>query len=132
MAPPESEMRIFIRDLKLDMIIGIYDHEKLKPQEIVLNLEAVVAEPDDWRKDELADRVCYEEIVNSIRSRAAQNHFGLLESFAHELAEALLKDERILSISISLEKTFAISGTRSVGVELRKSRAGFICTAGSF
>ena len=113
-----SEMRIIIRDLKLDMVIGIHSHEKLKAQEVLVNLEALVTEPDDWKKDNLADRVCYEEVVHLINDLATQNGFKLLETFAHELVELLLRDRShfLLDIRLSSGKNRRHNPVRAASV----------------
>ncbi len=115
-------MRIFIRDLRLNMLVGVYEHEHTTPQEVIVNFEATVTEPVDWTQDNLDDWVSYEEVVNQIKTIAARRHLCLLETFANIIAEEVMKESRINSVRISLEKTSAISSTRSVGVEIKKSR----------
>lgn len=115
-------MKVMIRDLHLDMMIGVYEHEKIKPQPVLVNLEAVVRESPEWRSDSLDTAICYATLVEKIRNLAASKHFQLVETLVNEIADELMKDVRILQIMIRAEKTEAIDGVKSVGVELMRAR----------
>lgn len=115
-------MKVFVRDLKINMLIGIYPHEQKTLQEVIVNIEALVADPANWQRDDMADWVSYEDFVKAVMGIIETGHINLLETFAHRIADDILLNPRILSVAIKLEKTAAISGTRSVGVEYAQQR----------
>ncbi len=116
-----ATMRILIRDLRLYMSIGIYSHEKAKRQEVLVNIDAAIVPPADGNSDRMDDWVSYETAVRVIQAIAARGHINLLESFALRIADELMSDKRISSLTVRLEKTSAIPEARSVGVELTRS-----------
>lgn len=118
----KGTMRIFMRDLKLDMSIGVYDFEKNGPQPVIINIEAGIIQPPDTLIDKLGDWVSYEALVNVSKDIAADGHIHMLETYAHRIADKLLEDTRITDVHIRLEKTEIIKETTSVGVDLYKSR----------
>jgi len=115
-------VKIFVRDLKIDMLIGIYPQEHTTPQEVVANIEGIVDQPQNWQNDAMDDWVSYEEFVKTVRDIAGRGHISLLETFARKIAETLLMDQRLLEVTVRLEKTAAIPGAKSVGVEYRQGR----------
>ena len=124
MTVKNSTMRILIRDLRLDMQIGVYRHEEGRTQPVLVNIEAQVRLPDDLHSDRLEDWVDYEAAVRKIQALAADGHIRLVETFASLIADCLMEDDRILDLIIRLEKTAALPETRSVGIELRRSSLG--------
>lgn len=115
-------MRIFMRDLKLDMSVGVYDFEKNGPQPVIVNIDASIIQPDDTTTDRLDDWVSYEVLVNVSKELASDVHIHMLETYAHRIADRLLEDTRITDVHIRLEKTEIIKDTTSVGVDLVRSR----------
>lgn len=110
-------LRIFIRDLRLNIVIGVYSHEKLAPQEIIINLEAVVRQPENWRSDDLNNVVDYGEVAEKIRAIAAKHSpVKLLETFASLISEELMKDKRITELTITIEKPAIFPDARSAGI----------------
>lgn len=110
---------IFIKDLELMAVIGVYDHEKIKQQRVVANIDFTVEE-----KAEIADKiehvVCYHEVVKKIQTICERGHVNLLETLAETMASTCLEDKRILAIRIRLEKPEALREAVSVGVEIER------------
>lgn len=117
-----SYTKIFIRDLRVDMKIGIYDHEKAEVQPVVINLEAVVTPPADWRVDSYDNVVCYATIAEAIRKMAGSGHINLLETFAEHIADFCLQNGQIESVMVRVEKTAVFTFAQSAGVEIRRMR----------
>ena len=107
----------------LEAPIGIYDFEKAKPQNIVINVEISVpcALPPE---DDITYVLNYENIVNGIRQIATANHTELLETLAHRMADFCFScSEDIQDVSVSLEKPDIFEDMHSIGVNIRKSRS---------
>ena len=119
-----ARMRIAIRDLRLEMEVGIHPAEHGRRQTVIVNLEADVAMPAEPLSDAMADWVSYETAVADIRALAAAGHVRLLETFALRIAEKLTRDARLSRLHLRLDKTQAIDGTASVGVMLDQDFAG--------
>ena len=112
--------RIFIRDLTLDARLGVYAHEKVAPQRVVINIELSVEPPPARAGDDLRQVVCYETIVNKVKAMVARRHIHLAETLAGQIVDLCLEDSRVFSARVRVEKPDAIAKARSVGVEIER------------
>jgi 7,8-dihydroneopterin aldolase/epimerase/oxygenase len=113
---------VFVRDLDLMALIGIYDHEKVKPQRIVVNVDLSVQEAEGPMSDDIDHVVSYEIVVKKIEAIVAAGHVNLVETLAEKFAEACLRDKRVLAARVRIEKPDIIPNARSVGVEIERGR----------
>ena len=113
---------VFVRDLEIMALIGIYDHEKIKPQRIIVNIDLSVNEADGPTTDEISHVVSYEIIAKKVEAIVADGHVNLVETMAERFAEACLRDKRVAAARVRIEKPDIIPNARSVGVEIERSR----------
>jgi dihydroneopterin aldolase len=112
---------VFVRDLTLDAHIGVHQHEKLGPQRIRVNVDLAVWEKDlDGIGDQLANVVCYEEVVSGIRALVADGHVNLVETLAEQIAALCLEDRRVRVARVRVEKLDVFADAASVGVEIER------------
>jgi 7,8-dihydroneopterin aldolase/epimerase/oxygenase len=122
-ASAKSRIRhVFVRDLELMALIGIYEHEKLKPQRITVNLDVSVREPKGRIKDDISHVVSYEIMVKKVEAVISEGHINLVETLCEKIAQSCLKDRRVLAARVRVEKPDIIPNARSVGVEIERSR----------
>ena len=112
--------RVFIRDLILQARIGIHDHERAQSQPIVINIDASVEEDTSAIADTITDVVCYETLTLQIKDVIARGHTDLVEVLAENIADTLLRDQRIMRLRIRLEKPDAVDEAAGVGVEIER------------
>lgn len=115
--------RIFVRDLLLDALIGIYPEERVKPQKLLVNLELWVGETPGEPPRSYAEVVCYEGLVKRTKALLAEGHVDLVETLAERLATICLEDERVLRTRVRVEKPDAIAEAAGVGVEIERCRS---------
>lgn len=124
--PPPSPSRIvitkvFVRGLKVEANIGVYRREEGKTQPLVIDVELDVA-VTDWSR--LSETVNYEGIAEKARKVAAEGHRGLVETFAHHLAEACFEEPKVTRARIRVEKPTALApDAAAAGVEITAVRA---------
>lgn len=117
-----SLRHVFVRDLMLDAQIGVHSHEKLGVQRIRVNVDLAVFEKDvDGIGDQLANVVCYEEVVSGIRGLVAQGHVNLVETLAEQIAALCLEDRRVRVARVRVEKLDVFADAASVGVEIERA-----------
>lgn len=124
----ERLTRVFVHDLVLDGAIGVYEHERARPQRIRFNVDLRVRlAPGGPRHDSLGEVLSYEDVVNRIRDILAQGHVNLCETLAERVAAAELADPRVVSARVRVEKLDIYPGA-SVGAEIERhapaARAG--------
>jgi dihydroneopterin aldolase len=113
---------IFIRELRAEAWIGIYEWEKLKPQTLDFNLEIGLDTHRAGESDNIRDTVDYGKVVERIRSDLKDQHFKLLEALAEHIAQVVLHDFNAQWIRISVAKLAHIRGVKMVGVTITRSR----------
>jgi dihydroneopterin aldolase len=113
---------VFVRDLELMALIGIYDHEKVDPQRIIVNIDLSVAEGEGPKDDEIGHVVSYEIVVKKVEAIIAKGHINLVETLCEKIAAACLKDRRVMAARVRVEKPDIIKNARSVGVEIERVR----------
>ena len=112
---------VFVRDLMLDARIGVHQHEKQGPQRIRVNIDLAVWEKDvDGIGDQLANVVCYEEVVSAIRALVNEGHVNLVETLAEQIAALCLEDRRVRVARVRVEKLDVFADVTSVGVEIER------------
>jgi len=113
--------KVFVRGLAIDAHIGVYKHEKGRPQRLVIDVELDVA-VTDWSA--LSETVNYEVIATKARRVAAEGHRGLVETFAHHLAEACFEEPKVTRARIRVEKPSALApDAAAAGVEITAVRS---------
>ena len=114
--------KVLIKDLALNMFVGIHNFEKKKKQRVKFNLIINIDQnlmPDD---NDLKSIVNYEKVIKIIEKVTKKKHFLLLESLAEEIFSKLFENYKIKKILIRVEKLDIIKNTSSVGIEIEKSK----------
>jgi 7,8-dihydroneopterin aldolase/epimerase/oxygenase len=114
---------VFVRDLEVNALLGIYDHEKVKPQRIIVNIDLSVHEAEASTADDISHVVSYEIVVKKVEAILAEGHINLVETLCEKIASACLRDRRVAAARIRVEKPDIIPNARSVGVEIERSRS---------
>ena len=113
---------IFIEKLKLSMSIGIYDHEKSGPQNVLISVKAYTNANNAHENDNIDDAISYEHIINNITAISKKQHFELVETFAEKIAEQILKDKRITYTTVRIIKPDIFENTQGVGIEITRTQ----------
>ncbi len=112
--------KIIIKDLRVTGIIGIYEHERTTPQEMVINVELETDIRRAAQTDEIADCVDYEKAANRLKAHAESARRQTVEALAEDLANLCLEFSGVRSVRLRVEKTQAIPFTAAVGVEIER------------
>ena len=117
-----SERRIFIRDLRLQVSIGIYDFELARPQAVVINVDLLLAEPERAADDSIDNVLNYDIIHDGIVGLAGSRHFNLQETLVEEILDLCLAQPQVAEARVSTEKPDVYKDCR-VGYEAVRRRA---------
>jgi len=112
--------RVFVRDLITTARIGVYRREKKAPQRVRINIELLVPEDGRPLNDRLANVVDYEAIVTGVRALTAEGHVNLVETLAERVAALCLRDRRVRSARVRVEKLEVFADAAAVGVEIER------------
>jgi FolB domain-containing protein len=122
--PPPGQRCIVVDDLRLDVFIGVHEHEKLARQQVSITLHMFVRDDAATaRSDDLADHVSYADVIARLKERASsRRHTQLVETLAEEVADLALVDGRVESVVVDVRKTQIIPEAKGVGVIIRRQR----------
>lgn len=113
---------IFLRELKVDILIGVYEWEKRVPQTLQIDLEIALPNSRACQSDDIDDALDYSEIVRHLQDVLTSRHFNLLEALAEHIAVILLNDFKAPWVKVSVAKLQAIRGSRMVGISIERGQ----------
>ena len=113
---------IFLRELKVETLIGVYDWERIVPQTLQIDLDIALPNNRACQSDDIADALDYSDIVRHLKRVLADRHFNLLEALAEHVAQILLKDFNAPWVKVSVAKLQAIRGSRMVGICIERGQ----------
>ena len=114
--------RIYIRDLALRCIIGLYPDERKTKQDVLINVTMETDLRAAGKSDALKDTVDYKAIKLAILDFVEKSSFNLIESLAEGIAAICLKDKRVQCVTVTIDKPGALRFARSVAVEITRNR----------
>ncbi len=114
--------KIFIRDLALRCIIGIFPEERREKQDILINVEMHADLRKAGRSDDLNDTVNYKSIKLAILKLVENSKFQLIESLAENIADIALADEKVQQVIVTIDKPGALRFAKSSAVEIIRTR----------
>jgi dihydroneopterin aldolase len=96
---------IFLRNLCFSGIHGAKPEEKLRPQRFGVNIEIHVSDNISQSSDDLLQTVDYGLVRKQVRAIIENSQSkNLIETLAEEIAEKILEEQRIRSLTVSVEK----------------------------
>ena len=107
---------IYIKDLRIKTIIGIFDWERKEKQEVSIDLEF----PFDCKKaaatDSIEDATDYKAIAKAVIKFVEESSFQLQETLAEGIASLIKNEFGVKSIKLRVSKPGAIRGSKDVGL----------------
>lgn len=111
---------IFIRDLRIDTVVGIYEWERRIRQTIVLDIEMKTDIAAAANSDDIKDTLNYKAVAKRLIEFVRASEFQLVETLAEECAR-IIRDEFAVSwLRLTLNKQGAVRGARDVGVIIER------------
>ena len=114
--------KVIIKNLVLNIFIGIHDFEKKKKQRVRFNIEVIINPFVKPNNKDLKTILNYEEIINKIKDLVRKEHHELLEDLAENIFTIIFQNRLAQKVKIKIEKLEIIKNSESVGVEFSKSR----------
>ncbi len=113
---------IFISELKIETLIGIYDWEKTMPQTIQLDLEVGLPDGRVAGSDKIDDTIDYSTIVGRIEQLFEQKRFYLLESAGEAIADAIMREFKAPWVRVGIAKLAPLRNVKRLGVTIERGR----------
>lgn len=113
---------IYLNDLRIETIIGIYDWERRTKQVVILDIEMGADISKAAATDAIEDTLNYKAVAKRIISFVSESEFELVETLAEKITEILLNEFKIPWCRLRLNKQGAVRGVRDVGVIIERGQ----------
>ena len=115
---------VFLRDLRIETVIGIYDWERKIKQTVVLDLEMAGDVRKAAASERIEDALNYKAVAKRMIQFVGESRFQLVETLAERCAEVILSEFDVPWVRLSVNKIGAVTGARDVGVLIERGTKG--------
>jgi dihydroneopterin aldolase len=113
--------RIFFRDFRLQVSIGIHDFERVGPQTVLVNVDLLLAPSEKAHDDRIANVLNYDVVHAGIVALARSRHFNLQETLVDAILDLCLAQPGVIEARVSTEKP-DVYGDCRVGYEATRRK----------
>ena len=111
---------VYIRDLRIETVIGIYDWEREIRQTVSLDLEMTNDNRKAASTDSIEDTLNYKAVAKRLIQFVGESEFQLVETLAERCAEIVLEEFQVSWLRLRMSKPSAVTGSRDVGVLIER------------
>ena len=113
---------IFLHDMKVKTIVGIWDWERKIRQTVSIDLEMGADVRRAAASDNIDDTLNYKLVAKRVQEFVGDSSFQLVETLAERIAELILNDFDVPWVEVRVNKPGAIRGAKHVGVKIRREK----------
>lgn len=114
---------VFIEDLRIETVIGIYDWERKIRQVVALDLEMAFDNTVPAASDRIEDTLDYKAVAKRLIAHVEAARCELVETLAEQCAGIVLDEFNVSWLRLKLSKPGAVTGSRAVGVRIERGRS---------
>lgn len=111
---------IFLRDMRIDTVIGIWDWERKIRQTVSIDLEMAADIRKAAATDSVDDTLNYKSVAKRLQQFVGESSFQLVETLAEEIAAIVINEFDVPWVRLRLNKPGAIRGARDVGILIER------------
>jgi dihydroneopterin aldolase len=115
---------IFLHDLTIETIIGIYDWERKEKQSIILDLDMAADIPAAAHSDSIEDTLNYKAVAKRLIDFVGDSQFQLVETLAERVADIVLNEFGVQWLRLRVNKKGAVRYAGDVGVIIERGVRG--------
>ena len=112
--------KIFLHELKIDTVIGIWDWERKIRQTVIIDLEMAADIARAAATDDVADTLNYKSVAKRIQEFVGDSSFQLVETLAERIAGIVRDEFDVAWVKVTVHKPGAIRGSKDVGVMIER------------
>lgn len=112
--------KIFLDELKIDTIIGIWDWERKIRQTVIIDLEMSADIARAAATDSVEDTLNYKSVAKRVQQFVGDSSFQLVETLAERIAGIIRDEFDVAWVKVRVHKPGAIRGSKDVGIEIER------------
>lgn len=111
---------VYIRELEIRTIIGIFDWEREQRQVVSLDLEMATDNRAAASTDSIEQALDYKSVAKRLIDFIEGSEFFLVETLAERVAEIVIEEFNVPWVKLRLGKPGAVTGSKDVGVIIER------------
>lgn len=111
---------IFLRDLRIRTIVGIWEWERRMPQIVSIDLDMGTDIRRAAQSDQIEDTLDYKAVTRRVKALVTDSGFNLIETMAERIAALIIDEFGAPWVRVAVHKPGAIRGSRDVGVVIER------------
>ncbi len=115
---------IYLRDLRIETVIGIFDWERHVRQAVSLDLEMAADIRKAAASDSIEDTLDYKAVAKRLIEFVGGSEFQLVETLAERVAQLVREEFGVTWLRLTVNKRGALRGAREVGVVIERGERG--------
>jgi dihydroneopterin aldolase len=113
---------VFLTDLRIETVVGIWEWERKIRQTVSIDLEMGADVATAAAHDDIEHTLNYKAVSKRVQSFVGESAFQLVETMAERIAELILTEFEVPWVRVKVNKPGAIRGARDVGVRIYRSK----------
>mgnify|MGYP006436143511 FL=1 len=111
---------VYIRELEIETIIGIYDWERTQKQVVSMDLEMATDIRAAASSDNIAEALDYKAVAKRLIEFVEESEFQLIETLAESIAKLVMQEFNVPWLKLRIGKPGAVTGSKDVGVIIER------------
>lgn len=113
---------VYIRDLRIDTVIGVYDWERNIKQRLSFDIEMATDIRQAAATDDLQYAINYKAVSDRVIEFVEGFHPQLIETLAEAIAELIIKEFNVPWLRLQVSKAGAVRAARDVGLVIERGK----------
>lgn len=111
---------VYVHDLRIETIIGIYDWERQVRQTVVIDLDMMGDVAAAAQTDRIEDTLNYKAVAKRVIAFVSSSDFHLVETLAEQVATLVMNEFKVPWLRLRVNKEGAVRGAKDVGVIIER------------
>lgn len=112
--------KIFLSQLSIECIVGIWDWERRVKQTVVIDVEMAADIRKAATTDHIDDTIDYKRVAKRLIAFVGESQYQLVETLTDQIARVIVTEFGVSWVKVRLNKRGAIRGARDVGIEIER------------
>lgn len=112
--------KIFLSQLSIECIVGIWDWERRVKQTVVIDVEMAADIRKAAATDHIDDTIDYKRVAKRLIAFVGESQYQLVETLTDQIARVIVTEFGVSWVKVRLNKRGAIRGARDVGIEIER------------
>lgn len=113
---------VYIRDLRIQTVIGIYEWERKVKQIVSIDLDMGFDISKAAASDDIDDALNYKAVAQRVVEFVEDNSFQLVEALAEKICAIILQEFHVGWVKLRLGKPGAVVGSKEVGLIIERGQ----------